>query len=92
MSALRSEMFARTAFIKVKPGVRLSLPDPLSKKVWRFFERKRIFGASSPTSSRWKKELSLSLWDQKECAGASGATTLLRADGLARVVLEILLV
>jgi len=86
-------MFARTAFIKVKPGCEAELSRSFKQEGVAFFRREKDFrGLFAPHPPDENEALSLSLWDQKECAGASGATTLLRADGLARVVLEILLV
>ncbi len=69
-------MFARAAFIKLKPGCEAELTRTFEQEVVPLFRREENFrGLIALILPDGKEALSLSLWDQKESAGLCCATT-----------------
>jgi len=62
-------VFARAAFIKVKPGCKAELTRTFEHEVIPLFRKEKDFrGLLACTFPNGTKALSLSLWDQKESA------------------------
>ena len=81
-------MFARAAFIKVKPGCRVELPRTFEQEVIPLFRKEKDFrGLLAFTFPNGRKALSLSLWDQKERVGGICARGVGALAALAKVAL-----
>jgi hypothetical protein len=84
----RSDVFARAAVIKVKPGCKVELPRTLEQEVILQFRKEKDFrGLFAITFPNGTKALSLSLWDQKESAGGICARGFGALAALARAAL-----
>jgi hypothetical protein len=84
----RSDVFARAAVIKVKPGCKVELPRTLEQQVIPQFRKEKDFrGLFAFTFPNGTKALSLSLWDQEESAGGICARGFEALAALARVAL-----
>jgi len=81
-------VFARAAFIKVKPGCKVELTRTLEQEVIPLFRKEKDFrGLLAFTFPNGTKALSLSLWDQKESAGGICARGVGALAALAKVAL-----
>ena len=66
----RSDVFARTAFIKVEPGCEVELTRAFEQGIIPLLRKEKDFrGLLAFTFPSGTKALSLSLWDQKKSAG-----------------------
>lgn len=73
---VRSEMFGRAAFIKVKPGCEGKLTNSIEHELVPTLRREKSFrGLFALILPGGNKALSLSLWDHEENAAESYAKT-----------------
>jgi hypothetical protein len=84
----RSDVFARAAVIKVKPGCEVDLAKTLEQEVIPRFRKKKDFrGLFAFTFPNGTKALSLSLWDQEESAAGICARGFEALAALVRIAL-----
>ena len=81
-------MFARAAFIKVKPGCKVELTRTFEQGIIPLFRKEKDFrGLLAFTFPNGTKALCLSLWDQKVSAGGICARSVGVLAALAKVAL-----
>jgi hypothetical protein len=83
-----SDVFARAAFIKVKPECKVELTRTFEQEVIPLFRNEKDFrGLLAFTFPNGTKALSLSLWDQKKSTGGFCAKGVGALAALAKVAL-----